>query len=519
MTEQAADIELTRGAEQPSAAGTEGTAGGTGTPAGPAIAAAIPRLARICGQDAIITDPLQLRTYECDGLTAHRCSPGLVVLPESAEQVAAIVAECARAGIPFIARGSGTGLSGGALPRADGVLIVMSKMRRIIAIEAASRRAIVEPGVTNQAVSKAAEPFGLFYAPDPSSQVVCSVGGNVAENSGGAHCLKHGFTVHHVTGLQIVTPQGELTWLGDGTGMSPGYDLVGAFTGSEGTLGIVTKIVVKLTRIPEAVTTLLAAFETTGQGGAAVSAIISSGILPGAIEMMDALAIEAAEAAVACRYPEGAGAVLIVELDGPAADVEREAAAVRAICEQAASTEIRAADDAAERAAIWTGRKSAFAAVGRISPAYIVQDGVVPRTALPDVLDKIAALSAAAGIRVANVFHAGDGNLHPLVLFDDAIPQACTAAEELSSAILDLCIEHGGSITGEHGVGVDKSRYMPKMFGADDLATMLLLRSAFDPAGLCNPGKIFPTPRLCGEVPGIRRAPHPLVAAGEAEQF
>ena len=281
-----------------------------------------------------------------------------------------------------MARGSGTGLSGGALPRADGVLIVTSKMRRIIAIDPASRRAIVEPGVTNLAVSKAVAPYGLFYAPDPSSQVICSVGGNVAENSGGAHCLKHGFTVHHVTGLEIVTPAGELTWLGDGTGAAPGYDLVGAFTGSEGTLGIVTKIVVKLTRIPEAVTTLLAAFRTMGAGGAAVSAIIGSGILPAAIEMMDALAIEAAEAAVACRYPEGAGAVLIVELDGPAGDVERETAAVRAICEAEGAYEIRAAHDAAERAAIWTGRKSAFAAVGRISPAYIVQDGVVPRTAL-----------------------------------------------------------------------------------------------------------------------------------------
>src|SRR5712692_4463550 len=442
----------------------------------------------ICGPDGVVTDPLALRTYECDGLTSHRCSPGLVVLPQTAGQVAEIVTECARAGIPFVARGSGTGLSGGALPSTDGVLIVTSRMRKILLV-------------------------------DPSSQVICSVGGNVAENSGGAHCLKHGFTVHHVTGLQIVTPSGDLTWLGDGTGASAGYDLMGAFTGSEGTLGIATKIIVKLTRIPAAVTTLLAAFETTGHGGAAVSAIIGSGILPGAIEMMDALAIEAAEAAVACRYPAGAGAVLIVELDGPEADVDREAAAVRALCEQAGATEIRAAQDAAERAAIWTGRRSAFAAVGRISPAYIVQDGVVPRTALPQVLDRIAELSAAAGIRVANVFHAGDGNLHPLVLFDDATPEACAAAEALSGAILDLCIEHGGSITGEHGVGVDKSRYMPRMFGADDLATMQLLRCAFDPAGLCNPGKIFPTPRLCGEVPGIRREPHPLVAAGEIEQF
>jgi glycolate oxidase len=488
-------------------------------PGGTAVGALIPRMTEICGPDGVLSDPLQLATYECDGLTAHRCSPGLVVLPTTAEQVAAVVAACAGAKIPFVARGSGTGLSGGALPRADGVLIVTSKMRRIIAIDPESRRAIVEPGVTNLAVSKAAEPYGLFYAPDPSSQVVCSVGGNVAENSGGAHCLKHGFTVHHVTGLQIVTPAGELTWLGDGTGAAPGYDLVGAFTGSEGTLGIVTKIIVRLTRMPEAVTTLLAAFRAMGAGGAAVSAIIGSGILPGAIEMMDALAIEAAEAAVACRYPEGAAAVLIVELDGPEGDVQRETAAVRKICEREGAYEIRAAHDAAERAAIWTGRKSAFAAVGRISPAYIVQDGVVPRTALGEVLERIAELSAASGVRVANVFHAGDGNLHPLVLFDDAQPGAEEAAEVVSGQILDLCISHGGSITGEHGVGADKSKFMPKMFGPADLDTMQLLRCAFDPAGLCNPGKIFPTPRLCGEVPGVRREPHPLVASGQVDQF
>ncbi len=477
------------------------------------------RMVPICGAANVITDPVELRTYECDGLTAHRCSPGLVVLPASADQVAQIVRECAAARIPFVARGSGTGLSGGALPSADGVLIVLSKMRRIIDIDPVSRRATVEPGVTNLSVSKAAEPHGLFYAPDPSSQVICSVGGNVAENSGGAHCLKHGFTVHHVTGLEIVTPQGELTWLGDGTGCAPGYDLVGAFTGSEGTLGIVTKIVVKLTPIPEAVTTLLAAFATMGAGGAAVSAIIGGGILPGAIEMMDALAIEAAEAAVRCEYPAGAGAVLIVELDGPQVEVARETAAVRAICQAEGAYEIRAAADAAERAVIWAGRKSAFAAVGRISPAYIVQDGVVPRTALPRVLDRIGELSAQAGIRVANVFHAGDGNLHPLVLFDDAVPGQGEAAEVLSGQILDLCIEHGGSITGEHGVGVDKSRYMPKMFGADDLDTMQLLRCAFDADGLCNPGKVFPTPRLCGEVPAVRHGPHPLVASGAVDQF
>ena len=484
-----------------------------------AVQALIPRVTAICGARNVVTDPVELRTYECDGLTAYRALPALVVLPSTAEQTAAVVRECVRHDVPFVARGSGTGLSGGALPREDGVLIVMSRMREIIEIDPVSRRAVVEPGVTNLAVSKAAAPFGLFYAPDPSSQVVCSVGGNVAENSGGAHCLKHGFTVHHVTGLEIVTPAGELTWLGDGTGVTTGYDMLGAFIGSEGTLGIVTKIVVKLMPLPEAVHVLLAAYGSTSQASRAVSDIIAAGIVPAAIEIMDALIIQAAEAAVHCNYPAGAGAVLIVELDGPPAESEAELAMVRSICEAAGATEIRAADDPAERAIIWAGRKSAFAAVGRISPAFIVQDGVVPRTSLGAVLAKIAAMSAEAGVRVANVFHAGDGNLHPLVLYDDASPAEAVAAEELSGAILDACLEHGGSITGEHGVGVDKSRYMPKMFDADDLDTMQLVRCAFDPASLCNPGKIFPTPRLCGEVPGHRRAPHPAVAAGQAEIF
>jgi len=475
------------------------------------VRALIPLMREICGPEHVITDPLELRTYECDGLTSHRAVPALAVLPSTADQVASVVRECANANTPFVARGSGTGLSGGALPREDGVLIVMSRMRSILEIDPVSRRAVVEPGVTNLAVSNAVRHLGLFYAPDPSSQVVCSVGGNVAENSGGAHCLKHGFTTHHVTGLEIVTPQGELAWLGDGTGVpvAGGYDLTGAFTGSEGTLGIVTKIIVKLTPIPEQIHTLLAAYETTSEGGRAVSDIIAAGILPGAIEMMDALSIEAAEAAVQCGYPEGAGAVLIVELDGPAAEVEAELATVTAICENAGATEVRAADDPAQRAKIWAGRKSAFAAVGRISPDFIVQDGVVPRTSLPAVLARIAELSRQAGIRVANVFHAGDGNLHPLVLYDDAVPGQAEAAEELSGAILDACLEQGGSITGEHGVGVDKSRYMPKMFTADDLDTMQLVRCAFDPAGLCNPGKIYPTPRLCGEVPAKRRTDLP----------
>jgi glycolate oxidase len=464
------------------------------------------RLARAVGPRDVVTDPRELATYECDGLTSHRATPALVVFPRTAEQVAAVVRHCAQAGVPFVARGSGTGLSGGAVPHADGVVIALSKMRRVLEVDPVARRAVVEPGVTNLAVTQAVAQHGLFYAPDPSSQVICSVGGNVAENSGGAHCLKHGFTVNHVAGLEVVTPAGELTWLGDGTGVPGGYDLLGAFTGSEGTLGIVTKIIVKLTPAPEVVHLVLAGYKTIADGGRAVSEIIARGIVPAAIEMMDALSIEAAEAAVACGYPQDAGAVLLVELDGPAAEVEAELAAVREICTLAGATEVREADDPAQRAAIWRGRKAAFAAVGRLSPAYIVQDGVVPRTALGDVLARISALSLESGIRVANVFHAGDGNLHPLVLYNDAVEGEAERAEEVSGAILDACIEHGGSITGEHGVGLDKSKYMPKMFTAEDLDTMQLLRCAFDPAGLCNPGKIFPTPRLCGEVPGHRRA-------------
>ncbi|MGV9597267.1 FAD-linked oxidase C-terminal domain-containing protein [Streptosporangium sandarakinum] len=474
------------------------------------------RLEEVLGRGSVITDPVRLRTYECDGLTHHRAVPGVVVLPETTEQVAAVVRLCGAHGVPFVARGAGTGLSGGALPRTDGVLIVTSRMRRILSVDVAARRAVVEPGVTNLAITEAVRDLGYYYAPDPSSRQVCSIGGNVAENSGGAHCLKYGFTVNHVLGLEVVTPDGEIVELSDD---DPGYDLLGVFVGSEGTLGIATKITVRLTRAPEAVTTLLAAFDGIERGGRAVSAIIGGGIVPAAIEMMDALAIEAAEAAVACAYPEGAGAVLIVELDGPAAEVARQYEEVTRICRETGAFELRTADGPEERAAIWKGRRSAFAAVGRISPAYIVQDGVVPRTALPGVLASIDRLSREHGIRVANVFHAGDGNLHPLVLFDDARPGEAERAALVSGRILDLCVEHGGSITGEHGVGVDKSRYMPKMFSEDDLDTMQRVRCAFDPRSLSNPGKIFPTPRLCGEVPGVRRGAHPLVESGRAEQF
>jgi glycolate oxidase len=479
------------------------------------------RLRAELSEAQVITDRQELRTYECDGLAQYRTVPGLVALPYTAQQCADVVRACAEAGVPFVARGSGTGLSGGALPHADGVLVVTSRMREILEVAPADERAVVEPGVINLDVTRAATPAGYFYAPDPSSQQVCSIGGNVAENSGGAHCLKYGFTTTHVTGLQVVTPDGALVRLGGRAPDSPGYDLVGAFVGSEGTLGIATEATVRLVRLPEAVRTLLAAFRTTDEAGSATSAVIAAGIVPAAIEMMDALAIEAAEAAVHCGYPPGAGAVLIAELDGPAAEVQAQFAEVERLCREHGAFEIRVAADDAQRALFWKGRKSAFAAVGRISPDYIVQDGVIPRTALPAVLRRIAELADESGVRVANVFHAGDGNLHPLVLFDDAVPGAAERAEEVSAAILDLCIAAGGSITGEHGVGMDKVAHMPRMFSETDLDTMQLVRCAFDPAGLANPGKVFPTPRLCGERPGrrigARTGPPPGSPAGMEE--
>ncbi|HEU5036509.1 MAG TPA: FAD-linked oxidase C-terminal domain-containing protein [Nocardioides sp.] len=469
--------------------------------------------------DGVITDRARLRTYECDGLTHYRVVPALVVIPEDAAQLAGVVRACAEHGVPFVARGSGTGLSGGALPHAEGVLVVTSRMRAITEVRPADQRAVVEPGVINLDVTRAATPHGYYYAPDPSSQQICSIGGNVAENSGGAHCLKYGFTTNHVLGADFVTADGDVVPLGGMAPDAPGYDLLGAVVGSEGTLGVVTSVTVRLVRLPEEVRTMLVGFESTDAAGAAVSAIIAAGIVPAAIEMMDALAIEAAEEAVHCDYPAGAGAVLVIELDGPAAEVAAEYDEVERLCALHGAFEQRLATDPFDRALIWKGRKSAFAAVGRISPDYIVQDGVIPRTALPEVLRAIDDLSARTGVRVANVFHAGDGNLHPLVLFDESRPGEGAAAEEVSGAILDLCIEHGGSITGEHGVGTDKARYMPRMFSDEDLDTMQLVRCAFDPAGIANPGKVFPTPRLCGEVPGKRRGAHPAQEAGLAEVF
>jgi len=478
----------------------------------------IGRLVAVVGPQGIVVEPAQLRTYECDGLTGLRVVPSVVALPDDAAQVQGVVRVCHDEGVPFVARGSGTGLSGGALPVAEGVLIVLSRMRRIHETDLPNARVVVEPGVINLWVTEAVAPDGYYYAPDPSSGLVCSIGGNVAENSGGAHCLKYGFTTNHVTGLEVVLPTGEMIHLGGKAPDPPGYDIIGAFVGSEGTLGIATAVTLRVLRQPETVRTLLAAFASTDEAGGAVSAIIAGGILPAAVEMMDALSIEAAEAAVHAGYPTEAGAALIVELDGPAAEVAHQFEQVVRLCRDNGATEMRIADDADERLLIWKGRKAAFAAMGRISPDYYVQDGVIPRTALPRVLRQIAELSARRGLRVANVFHAGDGNLHPMVLYDGEVEGEAGRAEELAGEILLTCLEHGGSITGEHGVGADKKKYMSAMFSADDLATMGRLRCAFDPAGLSNPGKVFPTPRLCGEVPGPHRA-HPLERAGLAERL
>lgn len=471
----------------------------------------------IVGDRGLISSPEELHTYECDGLTNFRVMPLAVLLPSDTNQVQSIVRVCHRERIPFVARGSGTGLSGGALPVENGIVISLARMNRILEVDLPNARVVVEPGVINLDVTGRVQAQDYFYAPDPSSQSICSIGGNVAENSGGAHCLKYGFTTTHVLGLEVVLPDGSLVRLGGKTLDVPGYDLAGVFVGSEGTLGIATKVTLRVVKRPECIRTLLAAFNGTDEAGAAVSDIIAEGMLPAAIEMMDNLSIQAAEAAVHANYPD-CGALLLVELDGPVAEVEALMEQVDVLCRKNGAWEIRVAQTEAERALVWKGRKAAFAAMGRISPNYIVQDGVIPRTALPRVLSEITRLSQEAGLRVANVFHAGDGNLHPLVLYDRRVPGQQEIAETLSYKILDLCIAAGGSITGEHGVGEEKKMAMSKMFSQPDLDTMQRVRCAFDPLQLANPTKVFPTPRLCGEKPGEYVA-HPLESAGIAERF
>jgi len=443
--------------------------------------------------------------------------PSAVVLPSTAEQVRQIVQYCYVEDVPFVARGSGTGLSGGALPVEGGIVISLSRLNRILDVDIPNARVTVEPGVINAHVTAVVAPYGYFYAPDPSSQSVCTIGGNVAENSGGAHCLKYGFTTNHVLGLEVVLPDGSFATFGGKTPDAPGYDLCGVFVGSEGTLGIATKIILRVVKKPEVIETLLAAFDSIDACGAAVSEIIAAGIVPAAAEIMDRLSMRATEAAVSHGYPDCEG-LLLVELDGPAAEVVQLTERVRELCTTRGAFEIRAARSDAERAAAWKGRKAAFASMGRISPNYIVQDGVIPRTKLPEVLREISRLSEDAGLRVANVFHAGDGNLHPLVLYDRRIEGQEHRAEELAAAILRLCVRAGGSITGEHGVGMEKRDFMCEMFAEPDVETMRRVRSAFDPKNLSNPGKLFPRPKLCGERAG-HYAPHPVQTSGVAELF
>jgi len=465
----------------------------------------------------LITAENQLQTYECDGLTNMRAMPSAVVLPRNAAQVQAIIRLCDQHRIPFVARGAGTGLSGGALPALGGIVISFARMNRILEIDIPNQRVVVEPGVINSHVTDAVAAHGYFYAPDPSSQSVCTIGGNVAENAGGAHCLKYGFTTTHVLALDVVLPSGELVTFGSSAPDAPGYDLAGVFVGSEGTLGVATKITLRIVKRPEAVQVLLAAFDSTTTAAQAVSDVIAAGMLPAALEMMDRLSAQASEAAVHPNYPV-CEALLLIELDGPVAEVNTQMAEATEICKRNGAWEVRLAQTAQERGLIWKGRKAAFAAMGRISPNYIVQDGVIPRTALPVVLEEMTRMAAEVQLRVANVFHAGDGNLHPMVLYDQAIPGQEEIALDLSYRILHLCVDHGGSITGEHGVGKEKQQAMGYMFSEPDLETMQLVRHAFDPHNLANPDKLFPRPRLCAEKPGPY-TPHPLETAGVAEFF
>jgi glycolate oxidase len=484
---------------------------GPGAPLSPAL---IERLAAVVGEANCITDSAGLRTYESDALTSFRASPAVVVLPASTAEVVEVVKLAHAAGMPIVPRGSGTGLSGGALPVPGCLLLGLSRMKRILEIDHENQWMRVEPGVINLEISRRLAPHGYYYAPDPSSQQVCTIGGNVAENSGGAHCLKYGFTTNHVLGATVVLADGSVVELGGPVLDPPGYDLRGALVGSEGTLGVVTEVVLRILRAPEATRTLFATFPSTTEAGNAVSLIVAAGIVPAAIEMMDRLAIAAIVAATGVDWPD-VGAALLMDVDGTDAEVEHTQGAATALAREAGALEIRLPRDAAERAVMWRGRKSAFAAMGRISPNYVVQDGVIPRSDIARVLREIAGLADSAGLRIANVFHAGDGNLHPLVLYDASVPGQEELAEKTASEILRLCIRAGGSITGEHGVGADKAAYMGEMFSDDDLATMNMVRCAFDPETRFNPGKVFPTPRLCGDRPG-KYVQHPTEAAGLA---
>jgi len=457
-------------------------------------------LRRIVPGEGVIATAHEMKAYESDGLTAYRQTPMVVVLPETTEQVASVLRYCQAEGIKVVPRGAGTSLSGGALPLGDGVLLGMAKFNRVREIDFANRVVVAEPGVTNLAISQAVADQGFYYAPDPSSQIACTIGGNVAENSGGVHCLKYGVTTNNVLGLEMVLISGEIVQLGGKHLDAEGYDLLGLVTGSEGLLGVVTEVTVRILRKPETARAVLVGFPSAEEAGSCVARIIGAGIIPGGMEMMDRPAIHAAEEFVHAGYPLDVEALLIVELDGPAAECDHLLQRVAEIAKSCGSSALKVSNSEEERLAFWAGRKAAFPAVGRISPDYYCMDGTIPRARLPEVLNRMRELSKKYGLRCANVFHAGDGNLHPLILYDANQPGELERAEAFGADILKLCVEVGGVLTGEHGVGVEKRDLMPTMFSAIDLEQQQRVKCAFDAGGLLNPGKVFPTLHRCAEL-------------------
>jgi glycolate oxidase len=475
-------------------------------------------LAQLLPRDALLTDLEAKRPFECDGLSAYRAIPRVVCLPRTLDELRGILALCRQHAVPIVPRGAGTGLSGGALPLAEGCLLSLARFNRILEIDPLNRVAVLEPGVRNLAISEAAAPHGLYYAPDPSSQIACSIGGNVAENSGGVHCLKYGLTVHNVLGLKVLLADGELLEIGGKTLDAPGYDLLAILNGSEGLLGIVVEVTVKLLPRPPVAQVLLAAFATVEAAGAAVAGIIEAGIIPAGLEMMDRLATRCAEDYAHCGYPLDAAAILLCELDGSAAEVAAQRAQVDTLLRNFGATDVRCSRDEAERLGFWKGRKSAFPAIGRIAPDYYCMDGTIPRRELSRVLSRIAELALEYGLPVANVFHAGDGNLHPLIAYDANVDEQLARAEALGARILELCIEVGGTVTGEHGVGVEKLDSMCVQFRTPELEAFHRLKAAFDPTGLLNPGRAVPTLHRCAEFGAMHvhggHLPHP-----ELERF
>jgi glycolate oxidase subunit GlcD len=473
-------------------------------------AAFLERLRGLVGADALFTEPHHILVYECDGSTAFKASPEAVVLPASTEEVAAVVRACAAERVPFVARGAGTGLSGGATPGEGGVVIALTRMNRLLELDLANRMALCQTGIVNLEISKKVAEHGLYFAPDPSSQSSCTLGGNIAENSGGPHCFKYGATTAHVLGLTVVMPDGDIVMLG-GPRDGVGYDLVGCFIGSEGTLGIATEALIRLMPLPESVKTLLAAFPSMVSACETVSDIVARGIVPAAVEMLDRPTIEVVEAGVASGgYPKDAEAVLLVELDGAGFGMERMDKDIHDMCLERGAVSVRVARDEEERARLWWGRKAAFGAMGRISTDLYVQDGVVPRSRLPEVLEKVSEIAARHRIRVANVFHAGDGNLHPCIPYDGRDEEERARVLAGGSEILELCVAVGGSISGEHGIGTEKMSYMSLLFGEADLAFMKSIKNAWNPIGLLNPRKVFPTSTSCGEaahLPSVAAAP------------